>query len=250
MNLLRANQHRSDLETAFVSLRPHACFHPPDLDYLFLLFTNRCGSNYLAQAIASSGLINEAGECFNAETILHHVRQAKLQSVQDYFRLLPQLVTRNEWLCAKLAVEHVELLSTSGILRTILGRSHFILLERQDRLAQAISRCIAWQNHRWTSEHPASKPNSSLQYSRDAIEEQIREIRFANGTFYRFLTDIGKVPLHFTYEAFVAEPQVHLDLIAARIGLPRLTLDSSRIRIRRQSNDVNEAWRLRYLAGC
>jgi LPS sulfotransferase NodH len=131
----------------------------------------------------------------------------------------------------------------------VLDRSHFILLERQDQIAHAISRCIAWQNHRWTSEHPKSVPDAALVYSRKDIEEQLRQIEFEKGLLYRFMTEIGRAPIHFSYEAFVAQPQRHLDEIAARLGLQAMTLDRSRIRIRRQSNHINDAWRARYAAG-
>ena len=38
-------------------------------NFLFLCFTNRCSSNYIAKSIASDGQLNVAGEFFNADTI-------------------------------------------------------------------------------------------------------------------------------------------------------------------------------------
>jgi LPS sulfotransferase NodH len=216
---------------------------------LFLLYTNRCGSNFVAQALASTGELNEAGEFFNADAILAHSRRLQLVSLQDYFCRLPELIPCDGWLASKLAVVHVDILREAGILDAVLGRSHFILLDRQDELAQAISRCIAWQNQRWTSEQPRSIPDEALDYAREHIDQQIRQIQFEKGRLYRFMADVGGKPIHFTYEAFVAQPQRHLDEIAARLGLPAMQLDRSRIRITRQSNHVNDAWRARYLAG-
>ena len=243
------NPHRDRLIAEFGSLRPDPTFVAPDIEYLFVLYINRCGSNYLSQALASTGLLNEAGEFFNADTVLAHSREQRLTSLQGYFAYLPQLVARNGWLACKLAIEHVDLLREAGILDVILPRSHFILLERQDRLAHAISRCIAWQNHRWTSEHPSDVRDECLIYSRQCIEQQLYDIELAKGHLYRFIAESGQSPIHFTYEAFVAAPQEYLDRIAARLRLPGLPLDRSRIRIERQSNRVNEAWRRRYLAG-
>ena len=193
--------------------------------------------------------MNEAGEFFNGETIVAHSRRLQLRSLHDYFCRLPDLVPCDRWLAAKLAVEHVDLLREAGIVDAVLERSHFILLDRQDQLAHAISRCIAWQNQRWTSEHPRAIPDAALIYAREDIDEQIRQIQFERGRLYRFMADIGGQPIHFTYEAFVAQPQRYLDEIAARLGLPAMKLDRSRIRITRQSNHVNDAWRVRYLAG-
>ena len=243
------NEHRAALVHAFGGLTPKGHFTPPDLTYVFILYSNRCGSNFLAQALASTGVLNEAGEVFNSATILQHARAWHLTSLQQYFCFLPSLVPHNEWLATKLAVKHLYLLKEGGILDAIAGRTRFLLMERRDRLAQAISRCIAWQNLRWTSEHPSRVPDACLVYSRAGIAQQLRQIEVENGLMYRFLAGFGSPPFHLAYEAFVAEPQSHLDEIAAWLGVRGMTLDASRIRIKRQSNAVNDAWRRRFLAG-
>ena len=42
-------------------------------------------------------------------------------------------------------------------------------------------------------------------------------------------------------------PQQELDQIASRIGLKGLRMDASRLKYRRQANEINQAWRSRFL---
>jgi LPS sulfotransferase NodH len=243
------NPHRDRLIAAFGPLRPDPGPVPTDLDFLFLLFTNRCGSNFLAQVLASTGRFNEAGEFFNADTVLSHADRNGLTSLPAYFGFVSRLVARGNRMTAKLGIEHIALLSEAGILDAILPRSRFILLERQDRLAQAISRLIAAQTLQWTSEQPRRVSDDRLVYARSRIEEEISRVELGNNLLRRFLTAAGVAPLHFAYEALVARPQSHLDEVAAWLPLPGLRFDPGRIRITRQANAVNVAWQQGYLAG-
>ena len=246
---LANNPHRAQLAAELGPSRPDRAFVPPDLEFLFILFTNRCGSNYLAQALASTGRFNEAGEFFNADVITVHARRNGLRSVQEYFRFLPRLVASNGWLVAKLGPENIDILDEAGILQAVHGRSRFILLERQDRLGQAISRVIASQDLRWTSEHDRLVPEADLIYARARIDEELARSEQGNGYLYRFLSASRIAPLHFAYEALADRPQEHLDEVARWLGLPGLNLDPARIRITRQAGITSDIWRGRYLAG-
>ena len=249
MAYLLENGHRDALTAAFGALRPGEPFDPPDLDYLFILYTNRCGSNFLASALASTGQLPQAGEIFNAETVRGHAQQRRLGSLRQYFTHLPDFVPHTAWLAAKLAVSHVDLLTEAGILPRIRSRTRFILLERQDRLAQAISRSIAWQNQQWTSEQAKAIPDAALVYARPCIEQQLRQIERENGLLYRFLTDAGATPFHLSYEALIADPASTIRAIGDWLGLPGLRFDPSRVPLTRQGNAVNAVWRRRYLQG-
>ena len=147
----------------------------------------------------------------------------------------------------KLAIEHIEILVQAGIMAAILPRSSFILLRREDLLGQAISRVIASQNLRWTSEHPTYLADAALSYSRSRIEQEAANIEIGNRRLFGFVTQAGTAPLRFVYETLVADPQTHLDQVASHLSLPPLCLDPARIRITRQANAINAAWRRRFL---
>jgi trehalose 2-sulfotransferase len=134
-------------------------------------------------------------------------------------------------------------------LAAIHGRAHFILIERQDRLGQAMSRLIAWQNDRWTSQQQARVPDEALVYSRGAVEREMTAIMQETYALFCFFAHNGLAPMHVTYEAMIANPDATLDAIAAWLQRGPLQADLSKIGITRQANHINAAWRQRYLAG-
>ncbi len=235
--------HRDALERAFGPLLPAPGWRPPDVDFLFLCFTNRCGSNYLAHLLATTGAFNEGGEFFNAPTVLEHAAARGLRSLPEYFSVLPELVSHRGRIVAKASVDQIVMLVDAGILPALGPRARYLLLERQDRLGQAISRVIASQNGRWTTAHASDVPDSALVFDRAAIEAEIAKIAHGNAGFYLFFAANGIVPLHTTYEAVVADPAPVVDAVAALMGTGRLRARPGRVRIGRQANAVNEAWR-------
>jgi hypothetical protein len=98
----------------------------PEVQFLFLCFTNRCGSNYLAEALASDGCLNVAGEYFNADTM----RDEPFGAVNfgDYVRGLTIQEGKNGYLVTKVAITQLKMLAVFDILPAILPKSRFILI--------------------------------------------------------------------------------------------------------------------------
>jgi len=217
--------------------------------FLFICFTNRCGSNYLAHLLASTGRLNEAGEFFNAPTVTAHVRERRLPSLGAYVNFLSNRLDMNGWLVAKLGIEQLVMLTEARILDQIRNRTHFILIERRDRVAQAVSRLVAEQNYQWTSQQAARIPDDRLVYAREAITLHAASVEAQNFMFLRFFASNGIAPLHFAYEAVVADPQRALTEIGATLGIGALVSDPARIGIAPQDSPLKRAWYARYKAG-
>jgi trehalose 2-sulfotransferase len=241
--------HRDALERAFGPIQLSAESLPPEEDFLFLCFTNRCGSNYLAQLLASTGAFNEAGEFFNAATVLEHAAALRLNSLPAYFAALPGLVPRRRRIAAKAGVDQLVMLADAGILGALGVRARYVLLERRDRVGQAVSRVIAGQTGRWTTAHASDVPDSALVYHRGAIEAEIEKIARANAGFYLFFAANGIVPVHTTYEDMLARPQSVVDAVAVAMGLEGIEARPVEIGIERQAGPVNAEWKARYLQG-
>jgi LPS sulfotransferase NodH len=233
--------HRQALEYAFGPLQSQPGWAPPARPMLYLCFTNRGGSNYLAQLLASTGAFNEAGEFFNAPTVLEHATRLGLRSLQAYVSALPSLVPKRRFLAAKASADQLAILADAGI---ISPATPFVLLERQDRLAQAISRVIARQTGQWTTAH--STTGSALIYDAAAITEELDKIAHGNAAFYAFFAANGIAPVHVTYEMTCRDPQGVIDLIAARMGAGPLRARPDRISIGRQATEINDRWAARY----
>ncbi|MGO9635117.1 MAG: Stf0 family sulfotransferase [Steroidobacteraceae bacterium] len=242
-----ACEHRDAITHVLGPVRPEPGWTPPDLDVLFLCFTNRCGSNYLAELLATTGAFNVAGEFFNAPTVLTHALERGLRSLPAYFSALSVLVPHTGRIAAKVVIGQLVTLADAGILDALRDRATYLFLERRDRLSQAISRVIAWQNGRWSSVHASEIPDSALRFDRAAIDTQMAWVANENAAFSGFFSANGIVPVQVTYEDICADPGPAIAAVAARMGLPRLCARPEKVAIRAQANAINGAWRSAYL---
>jgi LPS sulfotransferase NodH len=240
-------EHRDAVTHVLGPVRPEPRWAPPDLDVLFLCFTNRCGSNFLAQLLASTGAFNEAGEFFNAPTVLKHAMERGLRSLPAYFSALSVLVPHTGRIAAKVAIGQLLMLADAGILDALRGRATYLLLKRQDQLGQAISRVIAWQTGRWSSAHASDIRESALLFDRVMIDTQQAWVANENAAFSRFFSANGIVPVHVTYEDLLADPRPTIEAVGATMGLTGLCARLEKVAIRPQANGINGAWRSAYL---
>jgi hypothetical protein len=139
------------------------------------------------------------------------------------------------------------LLSETGILDQIIERSEFLWVNRADKLAQAISLTIAEQNNRWAWNSPIGLTDDKLIYAAARISQNMNDIILLNLAFQEFFALNGIAPITVEYQRLVDAAQQELDAIARRLGLQVLLMDPGRLRYRRQANEVNQAWRSRFL---
>jgi trehalose 2-sulfotransferase len=240
-------EHRLKIEKYFRPF-PVTPIEPKALGpFLGLCFTNRSGSNYLAQVMASTGAFNEAEEVFLAETVLDHAVARQMRSLDDYMIFLRhRLAGADDRLTAKLGLWQLVMLAEIGLLPR---DARYLLIYRRDLLGQAISTSIAFQNNHWTSEHPKDRSDDALVYSREVIAQTIADIETHLNLFEAAFELMGVTPHRVQYEDLVENPQAVVDGIGAWMGMPGLRIQPQQIRLRRQANGVNANWRARYLAG-
>jgi LPS sulfotransferase NodH len=241
--------HADALRGFFGQLEPKPGWVPPDVDVLFICFTNRCGSNYFAHLLATTGAFNEAGEFFNSPTVAQHAAALALKSLPAYFSALPTLVPHTGGrLAAKASIDQLVMLADAGILDALGSRVTYLLIEREDRLGQAISRVIAAQNLRWTTAHTSTVPDNELVFQRGWIKQELAEIAVMNAAFFQFFSANNIVPVRITYEKLLVDPRPALAALAKTMRLGELQPRPENVTIRRQANALNAAWRRAYLA--
>jgi LPS sulfotransferase NodH len=219
------------------------------LRFLFICYTNRCGSNLVAQLLASTGAFNLAGEFFNYDTTINQIEKNGLKDVVSYFDYLCRRVAKKGTLVSKLAVSHLQLLGKAGILDQIIEKSRFIVVERSDRLMQAISLSIAAQTGQWTSYMPSRIPPEDIVYSRKQLEAIIENTVEQQRIFDLFFGLNGIEQLKITYEQLVAAPEIHLTALSKWLGTDIGKVDLAQIPLQRQMSERNMEWRHRFLSG-
>ena len=142
------NIHLRGLMTQFGSVAVPAAAIPPHTAIVFLCYTNRSGSNYLADALHSTGRFNLADEMLSHDEVFADVRRHGHASFADF------LAAHFRWrmvegrFAVKVATLHLELLGRAGVLDHCRDTARYVFIERADRLGQAISAEIAWQTGR------------------------------------------------------------------------------------------------------
>lgn len=242
------NAHATKLTEFFGSLSCGDITFPPEMRFVFLCYTNRCGSNYVAELFASSGMYNLAGEDLNFDTVIHHSKEHGFTDFGSYFSFLLRRKARNNTFIIKLATQHLELLVKSGIMKRIQAQSRFVLIERADKLSQAISFALAFGTGQFTSRQTASKKAEEVEFSATQIRGILQGLVEAYKLFDLFFAVNGIVPSYVIYEQMADDPIHFFNRLANEVELNNLAVNPQAVRIERQASDVNLLWRIKYLS--
>jgi LPS sulfotransferase NodH len=241
------NPHLRALERHFPTLTVAPGDLPAGVRFVFLCYTNRCGSNHLADMLHSDGRLNRAAEVFNADQVLASARVFGQVRFGEHVRLQALRWSNTGLFLVKAAVPHIELLGRAGVLDLVAGSARYIHATRADRLAQAVSHDIAIQTGQWTSLETARAAPPS--YDRARLDGIIASIAHEEALFERFFATNAIVPVRVTYEDFIADPHPAMEAIGAAIGLAGLRAVPAAMQFARQSGPLNAAWHARYRAG-
>jgi LPS sulfotransferase NodH len=153
---LARNEHLKKLEEHFGAFARDPADFPADVTCVFLCFANRSGSNYLAELLASGGAYNRGAEILNHAAVLEISKRRKHERFQDFFADLARRQHKSGRFFVKAALQHLDILTRAGVLDQIADRSQFVMIERNDVLAQAISFALAFGTRAFSSEAEAS----------------------------------------------------------------------------------------------
>ena len=208
---------------------------------IFICFTNRCGSNYLAELLASSGKLNLAGEFFNHTTVIRYCEKHSISSMSGYLNHLILSRRRNGRFVAKASVGQLFFLNNLGLLDGFGPPASYVLLERGNKIAQAVSYMIAMQTKQWasyqkpeTGDGPVFEPELAMNF--------LGGVCRAQALFDAFFAVKGVTPILTSYETLASRPAATVADIMASCGLPGITVDRSKVRTERQADPINEAF--------
>lgn len=183
---------------------------------IVICFTNRCGSNWLAELLYATGLMGLADEFFNTERIKESCDTNQLDSFDDFVRHLPNNhSTVNKVFATKLSWDQLYFLSRLKVIPNIIPRPQFIYIVRNDVAAQALSLLVAQQTGQWKSNWN-SGINGKVNFETlgdEQIIEVIAEIQFAQSQFELYFDTLGLKPYRVCYEDLQKEPELIIEEI-------------------------------------
>lgn len=184
-----------------------------------LAFTNRAGSNHLAECLCQTGRLAGFEEVLNHDTVAHLAAQWHCRSLPDYIarHVARQTPQGGRWWGVKASAEQLAMLVRARI-PAMFPALRVVHIWRRDILAQAVSLDIAWQSGRWTSLQQATTGRAPvLDIAR--IERTIEAIETSNAAILSLAAALDLPLVSVCHEDLLARPRAVITALGRDIGL-------------------------------
>ncbi|BCU05743.1 Stf0 family sulfotransferase [Allochromatium tepidum] len=223
---------------------PHRDRQPDTV--LVIAFSNRSGSNLLAEALAASGLVNRAREAFNFDRIIDTCEQTGLNDLAGYLDHLNPAPEEPPALAVKLSWDQLFFLRRVGVIPYYWPRVEFAWILRDDLMAQALSYLVAERTGGWSGAYPEHALTRALaELTPEDLVRKLEEITWAHRQFAGYFALYGIEPVIVDYDELAADPEGEAHRVLDRLGMiPNgrpWRFDRSAITSRRQRTPAMEA---------
>ena len=217
---------------------------------ILLVFTNRCGSTFIAAKLSEAGYVGPPTahrnfEFFNHDMLIPWCRERGLTSLDAYIRAVAHdHAAPAGTFFSKLSLDQLVWLTRCGAIGRLMPHPIFIHVTRRDVIAQAISLVIAVQTGEWTSLHdrnpitPDFMPNAILNIAKDIRTQE------AAADLYFSLTNA--TVLRIAYEDAVANPAAIATKLAELGNIAAVPTAQPTLPVERQSGGRNLEFRQRF----
>ena len=209
--------------------------------FVFILFTNRSGSNLVTDMLESmefgAGTTNEP---FLADTIISVTNEHSMHTFEEYFANTIDGWKKNGVFFAKISWDALFWLSSRGILNDIFSRATYVFVRRKDKILQAISyvkalnsgQFFAWDTNRdgnaGEKRETSARADEEKYWSHEdafiSTSKSIHDFYVAECRIAYFLTMQGLEAHDIWYEDMIADLDGAYnrlaDYLSGRLGLP------------------------------
>ncbi|HTZ37368.1 MAG TPA: Stf0 family sulfotransferase [Stellaceae bacterium] len=209
----------------------------------------RCGSQYLCWRLWQTGLLGAPSEVLNPtseQRVL--MNRFKVSSAADYIaELVARRTSKNGVFGIKAHFHHFEaFLKDYPPLLEVLSPISYIYINRNDKVAQAVSMAKALQTDWWTSRMEEG-PKPQLRYDRDMITHCMADIEQQDLTWREWFEAHGVVPFLVTYDELTADADGVVRAIVRLLGVENDEPDAVDVPpARKQADETNQEWIERY----
>lgn len=213
---------------------------------LFICYTNRTGSSYLADLLHLSGHCGRPQEYFTQRNIDRIARRFAVNTLEDYLqRLSFHRQSENGVFATKTGFAELIFLHYLGLLDHCFPHRRYMLLSREDTLMQAISWYRAAHQRTWSSSHIQ---RAEANYDRERIEHYLHLIELDHQRWDHFFKTESLVPLRMTYESLQKDPASNLKKIQLLLQLNQsLEVDEKKTRFSVQRDATSHEWAKRFI---
>jgi LPS sulfotransferase NodH len=214
---------------------------------VFVCFSNRSGSNLFLDALGRIGFGCSPGdEFFNAEAIYDHVKEFAFESFEDHLAFIVKLRGLRKHVFLKIGPHQLFWLANSGLLTRYFRHTRYVLVERRDKVAQAVSLYLADQTGSYLrTVDSEGSAREAVPYSSEEILKRLKHIMDVTGLFEYFF-ELHSLSFHrICYEDLDADPVQALRAMSLALSMaddfpPRWELAMKQpAGILRQSDELN-----------
>lgn len=242
----KKNVHQEELTAYFKDLKLPADAQPLGGPVCIMLFTNRSGSNVLGEYLRATHQFSGFVEALNYRRVIKYSQQNDLRSFFDYLTWqVLRLSEGDKVVGIKASVDQAEMLHQCNAIPCYFDNVHWVVVQRGDTLAQAISFSIAAQTRQWTSSDAAASADPVYNY--EDIRRRVEMLCDEQARLNAFCAMRGISPIRATYEEFTADSKGSVRGIAGQMGIDSLVFDESILTLRPQSAGRNEEFRARFI---
>lgn len=238
--------HEEMLEDYFGSLQMPVEMPALSRPVCIMVFTNRSGSNVLAEYMRASHRFTGFVESLNFERVLKYAEQHQIAEFHEYLQWqVSGLAAEDKIIGIKASVDQASMLYRCGAIPRYFNNIHWLMVQRNDVLSQAISFSIAAQSNQWAS-YQIPDPGDVI-YNFDDITLRIEHLSAAYARMNEFFALKNIQPQRIIYEDFISDPKQSVRQIAAAMGLNDLKFDEALLKMSVQRDVRNRDFRERFL---
>jgi len=214
-----------------------------DKPLLVLAFTNRSGSNLLADYLLQTGRVAGLGEYLNHDTVGHQKQALRIESMPDYLPALARKLSRKgQQFGVKASAEQLDFLIRWRLPR-LFSRTTVVHIHRDDVIGQAVSHWIAVQTGQWTSQQ--DRRPVEVAFDPDALRTIANDVLRSDAAI-RLHCGMHRLPyVSVSYEELTADPAATLGRIARVAGFDLGGWIPREPEIARQATDLNDELKAR-----
>lgn len=198
--------------------------------------TQRSGSSLLCHLLRQLGNAGSPGEYLAAAEI-------DRSSVEKGRALIEKRRSDNGVSGIKIHYHQMRNLERRVPLDDIAPFDRYIMVHRENEIAQAISLAKAWQTQQWSTLRDAAAEPS---YDAAEIDKALKRIRDDNAGWRQWLAARGAEPIVVNYRDLTERTESAIKQICDYLGIEFNGVDLNDVPIKKQSNAVNDEWERRY----
>jgi LPS sulfotransferase NodH len=244
--LARSRKHEKTIRELFPDGYLYSGDRPVYSYPLYLLaFSNRTGSNLLAEYLRSTSVFDGFREQLNHDVVSQLSARLEAKSFPDYFESVTQKYgSKNAIYGFKASWAQIMMLLRCRIPQMYNG-VRIIHIVRADPLAQAVSYSIAYQTKLWTSEHKG-EPGVTPKFDFEDIARRLEGVLFS-AEAVALISSLFEIPrVRIQYEDLVANPVATMRKIGEFSGHDFSAWVPNQPVLSRQAGTLNEAFAARF----